>query len=358
MNPNSPRISRRALLGGAVAAVGSAALPQAVNNVRRIDVHHHFTCPEWLAFTRKHNRAVASYRGPNEVLWSAEKDMADMEKAGTSVAINSITSPGFWFGETEEVRVVVRQCNDFAAKLMTDHKGRYGNLASVPPLTDTDGALKEIEYAFDTLKADGIGVFSNYRDKWLGHPSLRPVMEELNRRKAVVFVHPIAGVCCVSLVQDVNDNIVEFGGDSTRTIASLIYSGTTTRFPDIRWIFSHGGGVMPMVIERFLLGSQGEIVPGIVTKGQDGPPPANVPGGTLAELRKLHYDCAQISNPVALRALRQVVPVSQIVFGTDYWYRTAEETARNLTASKVFNDAELRMINSTNAERLFPRYKG
>src|SRR6185503_11261909 len=134
---------------------------------------------EWLEFTRKHNRVVTSYRGPNEVLWSPEKDLADMDKAGTAVAMNSITSPGFWFGDVEEVRTVVRQCNDFATKATTDYKGRYGNLASIPPLNDTDGVLREVQYAFDTLKADGIAVFSNYRDKWLGHPSFRPVYEEL-----------------------------------------------------------------------------------------------------------------------------------------------------------------------------------
>ncbi len=360
---NTIKPSRRVFLGGAAAAGIGALLPslnsvsaQTGNNARRIDVHHHFTCPEWLEFTRKHNQVIRSYRGPNEVLWSAEKDLADMDKSGTAVALNSVTSPGFWFGEVHEVRTVVRQCNDYAARLTMDHRGRFGNMASIP-LSDTEGALREIEYAFDTLKADGIAVFSNYRDKWLGHPSFRPVYEELNRRKAIVFVHPIAGACCVNLVQDVNDNIVEFGGDSTRTIASLIYSGTTTRFPDIRWIFSHGGGVMPMVIERFLLGSQAEIVPGIVTKGQDGPPPANVPQGTLAEIRKMHFDTAQIANPVGLRALRQVVPVSQIVFGTDYWYRTAEESSRGLTTAQVFNSAELRMINRGNAERLFPKFR-
>jgi predicted TIM-barrel fold metal-dependent hydrolase len=114
---------------------------------------------------------------------------------------------------------------------------------------------------------------------------------------------------------------------------------------------------MPFVIERFLGGAQAEIVPGIVTKGQDGPPPKNVPGGTLAEIRKMHFDTAQVSNPVALEALKKVVPVSQILFGTDYWYRTAEETVRNLTAAKVFTDAELRAIARGNAERLLPRYK-
>jgi predicted TIM-barrel fold metal-dependent hydrolase len=279
-----------------------------------------------------------------------------MDKSGTAMAMLSITSPGFWFGAVDEVRTVIRESNEYAARLTADYRGRFGNMAAIP-LADTEGALKELEYALDTLRADGIALFSNYRDKWLGHPSFEPVYQELQRRRAVVFVHPIAGACCVNLVPEVNDNIVEFGADSTRTIASLIYSGVSSRYPDIRWIFSHGGGVMPFVIERFLLGSQAEIVPGIVTKGQDGPPPARVPAGTFAEIRKMYFDTAQISNPVAIAALRQVVPVSQIVFGTDYWYRTAEETARGLITSRVFSETELQMINRGNAERLFARLR-
>jgi 6-methylsalicylate decarboxylase len=137
----------------------------------------------------------------------------------------------------------------------------------------------------------------------------------------------------------------------------LIFSGSTTRYPDIQWIFSHGGGMMPYVIERFLTGTTADLVPGVVTKGQGTNPPAKVPKGVLYELRKMCYDTAQASNPVAMRALRTVVPVSQIVFGTDYWYRTAEETGKGLTTNKVFSAAELKAIDRGNAERILPRYK-
>jgi predicted TIM-barrel fold metal-dependent hydrolase len=256
----------------------------------------------------------------------------------------------------EEVRKVSRECNDAAAKLRSDHPGRFGSFATIP-MTDHDGALKEAEYALDTLKADGIGLYSNYRDKWLGDSSFDPIYQELNRRKAVIYVHPIEADCCRNIVKDVPDTVVEYGADTTRSIASLILSGSTTRFPDITWIFSHAGGMMPFLIERFLSGTRTEIVPGIATKGQGTTPPANVPKGVLYELRKMYYDTAQTSNPVAMRALRTVVPVSQIVYGTDYWYRNAEETSHNLVNCKVFNAEELRAINRGNAERIMPKYK-
>jgi len=362
--------SRRDLLTG-IAALGAGTLipwaksaaQRSGESPRRIDVHHHFTPPAYLAFTAAHPGAGGFGRGGRggglgaaQAGWKLSEDLDDMDKNGTAIAILSITTPGFWFGSVDEVRKVSRECNDAAAKLRSDHPGRFGSFASIP-MTDTDGALKEAEYALDTLKADGIGLYSNYRDRWLGDASFDPIYQELNRRKAIVFVHPIEGACCMNLVKDVPDTVIEYGADTTRTIASLILSGSTTRFPDITWIFSHAGGMMPFVIERFVSGTKTEIVPGIVTKGQGDTPPANVPKGVLYELRKMYFDTAQSTNPVAMRALRTVVPVSQIVYGTDYWYRNAAETSRGLMTDKVFTADELKAINRTNAERILPRYK-
>ena len=152
-------------------------------------------------------------------------------------------------------------------------------------------------------------------------------------------------------MKDVAPTVIEYGADTTRTIASVVFSGTSGKYPDMSWIFSHAGGMMPFVIERFLSGTTAEVVPGIATKGQGSVPPAKVPKGVLYELRRLYYDTAQASNPVAMRALRTVVPVSQIVYGTDYWYRTAEETGRGLVTNKVFNAEELRMLNRGNTEK-------
>jgi len=181
----------------------------------------------------------------------------------------------------------------------------------------------------------------------------------------LVFVHPVLATCCANLnvaKDDVPNEIamIEFGTDTTRAIASLIFSGMTTKFPDITWIFSHGGGSMPFLIERFFQGgASAEIVPGILTKGQEGTPTKNLPTGedVLRALRKLYYDTAQIANPVALEALRKVIPISQILFGTDYWYRTAVESVQGLTTSKIFSVQELRAISRTNAERVLPRYR-
>ena len=324
----------------------------------RIDIHHHFQPDIYYAFQRTYGKGFDTNQ------WSLAKDLEDMDKAGTAVAFLSLTTPGFVFGEKNEVRKVSRGCNEAAAKLIADHPGRFGSFATIP-LADTEGALHETEYALDTLKADGISLFSNYGDVWLGHATFAPVYEELNRRKALVYVHPVLANCCanLSVAKDGVPNeiaMIEFGTDTTRALAGLIFSGMTTKFPDITWIFAHGGGTMPFLIERFFQGgASAEIVPGILTKGQDEPPVKNMPTGEeiLRQLRKCYYDTAQISNPVALGALRKVIPVSQILYGTDYWYRTAVESVRGLDTSKVFSAEELRAINRTNAERILPRYR-
>lgn len=231
------------------------------------------------------------------------------------------------------------------------------------PMDDPDGALREIEYAIDTLKADGLGIFTNYAtNKWLGDDMFDPIWEEVNRRGLVVYTHPAAAACCRAMGGPAS-TLVEYGADTTRTIGSLVQNGKTSKYPNIKFIFSHGGGMMPYVIERFLGRTAEEIVPGIVTKGQGGTGVLHsgyserVSKGVLYELRRQYYDTAQASNPIAMDALKKVAGATQIVYGTDYWYRTAAETSRGLTTNKVFTAAEPRMIDRGNVERIIPKYK-
>ena len=347
-------LSRRTFLSGAAAIGASALIPQG-NKAQRIDVHHHITPPAFLAF-------LAANGQGRPIEWTLSKSLEDMDEGGTATSLTSITSPGIWFGGVEGVRKVARDCNEYAAKLRTDYPGRFGVFATLP-LPDVEGSLRETAYAMDTLKADGICMWTNYEDKWLGDKLFDPLYEELNRRKAIVYTHPKQANCCRGLVPNISEVMIEYGTNTTRSIASLIFGGSTTRYPDIRFIFSHAGGTMPFLIERFLSGTAAEVMPGVVTKGQGGSgavgsnPPKNAPKGVLAEIRKMYYDVAQSSNPVAMRALRSVVPVSQIVFGTDYPYRSTSEHVRGLLTGKIFSAQELRAIDRDNAVQLLPRYR-
>jgi predicted TIM-barrel fold metal-dependent hydrolase len=319
-------------------AIKSAPARAAETRPQRIDVHHHLSPPAYIA------AANANHFGEGPMKsWTVEKSLDDMDKAGVATAILSITTPGVNFTSGEPARSLARDCNEYAAKLIADHPGRFGSFAMVP-LTDTDGALREIEYAMDTLKADGIGLLTSYGDKWLGHPSFLPVMEELNRRKALVYTHPTAANCCTNLVQTQQPVMIEFGTDTTRSIADIIFSGNAVKFRDIRWIFSHAGGTMPMLLDRFVRNPM-----------LDPNAKQAVPDGTLAELRRFYYDTAQTSNKAAMSALSAIVPTSQIVFGTDFPYRTSIDHVNALRDCGVFNDAQLADIERGNALKLLPR---
>jgi len=293
-------LNRRHFITGAVAiaAVGLAGSEDAAAQTTepakpyRIDVHHHLSPPTYIAASNAGNFGDLLMKN-----WTPEKTLADMDKAGVAVAILSVTTPALNFTSGEPARKLARECNDYAAKLVADHPGRFGSFAMIP-LVDTEGSLREIGYALDTLKADGIGLMTSYGDKWLGDPSFLPVMEELNRRKALVYTHPTAANCCVNLVKTQQPVMIEFGTDTTRTIADIIFSGNAVKFRDIKWIFSHAGGTMPFLIERFVRNPLLE--PNVK---------ATVPEGTLAELRRFHYDTAQTSNKSAMSALSAIIPV-------------------------------------------------
>lgn len=338
-------VSRRSLLGGsaaiaAIAATGGLPMPAlAQTKPHRIDVHHHITPPTWLAALKKAKRD-----NPPIANWSVQKTLDDMDKGGVATAITSPTTPQVQFMAADEAAPVARESNEYAKKLMSDHPGRFGVFAMLP-LPHIDQSLKEIEYAFDTLKVDGIGCMTSYGDKWLGYSEFHPVWEELNRRKATVYTHPTGANCCVNLVQNVADSTVEYGTDTTRTIASLIFSGTAQKYPDINWIFSHGGGALTAFAERFLV----QMVMG---------PPHNAKFNreiVHGLLRRFYYDTAAIPNPITLAALVKLVPTSQIVYGTDYPYRTAADHTKGLT--EIFSGADLSAIDRENALRLVPRLR-
>ncbi|HEY3919536.1 MAG TPA: amidohydrolase family protein, partial [Stellaceae bacterium] len=212
------------------------------------------------------------------------------------------------------------------------------------PWPDVEGSLKETEYALDVLKADGICMFTSYGDKWLGHGDFNPLFEELNRRKAIVYVHPHAAACCFNLIPEVNESIIEYGTDTSRAIGSLVFTGAAARYPNIQWIWSHAGGTMPFLIERF------------VNLAKIPHYKAALPNGLMHELKRFYYDTAQAANGSALQCLKSVAGAGQIVFGTDYPYRLSIEHADGL-AGAGFDKNELLGIDNRNALRLLPRLK-
>lgn len=334
--------SRRSFLQSAGALGGAALLPALRSNAQapsgkpfRIDTHSHFTVPTM--------RAEVAKAGQQPLLnWTPQKSLDEMDEGGVATSILSVGDPGVWFGDNGKARALARECNDFAARMMSDHPGRFG-LFAVLPLPDVEGALKEIEYAFDTLHADGVGILSSYQGDYLGNPKFNPLMDELNRRKAVVYTHPLCAACASQpALVDGQNRGVEFVIDTTRTILSVLVNGTVTRCPDIRFIWSHGGGTVPFITSR---------LNGAASK---------LPNGLIYELQKFYYDTAQAFNPYTLPSFKKLVPVSHILFGTDFPLGggSAAIVAKGLIENGGFSPAELRAIDRDNALSLLPRLKG
>ena len=336
--------TRRAVLAG-LGATGllSHSIAAETGNPRRIDVHHHTLPPHLL--TRVRDTIVASSPYGSEVVkWTPAASLEQMDRYGIATAMLSNTTAWAGFGKEDAV-ALCRATNDYSAQLRADHRGRFGLFAAVP-MPDVDAALKEVDYAYAALKADGIQLITSYGDRWPGDPDFDPLLAELNRRKAVVFIHPTAPGCCAHLVPGVPAPTVEFMFDVTRCITSMLFRGAFTRFPDIRFIFTHDGAALPMLAQRITRNTTVVKSAG-VTSQED----------AMAQLKRLHYDVTTSTSRPALSATRALIPVSQLLFGSDFPYLTPAETVPGLEAFG-FSRAQLAAINRGNAARLFPRLKG
>jgi predicted TIM-barrel fold metal-dependent hydrolase len=334
---------------GAAAATGLSAPAvwaegAATAKPHRIDVHHHMFPPFVQELWKKENVRTT----PALMRWNLNATLEQMDKAGVATTVLSVLAAGGFnmpqLG-VEEHRRLIRQANDHTAKVRSDHPGRFGVFAYVY-MPDVEGTLKEVEYALDVLKADGIVASTSYGNKFLGDPDFRPIMDEFQRRRAVVYVHPSRPDCCDTLTPNVPGSFTEYPQDTNRTVMSLLFSGTFTRTRDVRWIFSHGGAAVPLLagrvnsLAKIQLKNQAQVLP----------------DGIDFELKRLHYETANAAYPPNMAAILKFASVSQILFGTDYPYVSVVENANDL-AKAGLSPADLMAVERDNAIRLMPGLK-
>jgi predicted TIM-barrel fold metal-dependent hydrolase len=329
--PTRRDIVTLAAAGAGTLLAGKLAWAQPARSPGRIDLHHHYFPPAFLDAQRdaavRQNRPAAL--GAAVQGWSKARTIEAMDRNGIATGILSISTPGPWFGNIEESKRLARECNDYAAEMRRDYPGRFGLFAALP-LPDPDTALREIEYAFDTLHADGVAIMTSYATSagttWPGDASLAPVFAEMNRRKAAAFFHlgrvGSSQPCCGNVVSGVPDVMAETPHDMTRAIMSLLFNGTLSRNPDIRFIFTNAGGTVPMLAGRIA----------VATKRLGAEFEKLVPKGAEYELKKLIYEVSNATSPTSLAAVAALVPPSQIVFGTDYPFVPIEATIAGIDA--------------------------
>lgn len=333
-------LPRRDVLS-ALAGLGLATLAPNASATRRpagrIDIHYHHIVPEWLD-------AAASETPPFIMkiakAWSPAVAIEAMDQHGIRTAVCSVSNPGIWFGDVAQGRRLARACNEYAARMRQDHPGRFGSFAALP-LPDIEGSLAELAYALDVLKADGIGLFTSYGDKWLADPAFAPVFKELDRRKTTVYVHPTAPTCCQRLVPGVPPVLMEFTVDTSRTILDWMMTRSSDLYPNVNLIFSHAGGLFMAGIGRLQILS-------------DTQPVMRLPKNIAAEAARHYYETSSSADKVTMDLLRAYVPPTHILLGTDAPF--IGDVAPNLRQFErlALTATERRAIERDNAARLMP----
>ena len=309
-----------------------------MNAGRRIDTHHHILPPSYAAWLERLGITDGDRPIPR---WSVEGALDLMDANDITACILSVSTPGVHFGDDAEARRKAREVNEYAAEIVRRHPRRFGFLATLA-LPDLDGALAETAYAFDVLKADGVVLLSNVRGRYLGDASWEPLMEELNRRSAVILVHPreLPGPEAPGIPAYAADFLL----DTTRAAISMARSGCLERHPKLKIILSHGGGFVPYAAERIAR-----------TCSPDG----SSEGG-IDRLRRFYFDTALSSTPYALPSLLSFADAGRITFGSDWPFAAKERSSsyRRMLDEFPLSVAQRHAISRGNAEELFPRFAG
>nr|WP_239071949.1 amidohydrolase family protein [Amycolatopsis sp. SID8362] len=310
-----------------------------------VDVHAHFLTPEYV------EAAIAAGNGspdgmPGWPTWDAAQHLELMDRWGVEVSLLSISSPGVHFGDDAAARKLARHVNDTGAEVRRAHPDRFGHFASLP-LPDVDGALAELAYAVDELGSDGVTIETNAAGRYLGDPAFTPLWTELARRRTPVFVHPTSPPRAEEISLGRPRPMLEFLYDTGRAVSDLVFAGVVARHPDIPWIFTHGGGVLPLLADRLEL---------FRTVFGGGPGGATVP----EQIGELWFDIAGTPFPHQVPAFERAFGTGRLLYGSDFCWTPPAAVAAQLASIDAAPQPEgttWRELTSRNCARLFPRLR-
>src|SRR5438445_7433471 len=308
-----------------------------------IDTHHHIL-PDF--FWRETNDSHAPIGGLAPLQWSKEAMISFMDDAEIDVAVMSVSTPGVHLGNSLKARSLARRCNELAAELLHTRPDRFASFAYIP-LPDIDASLEELSYAVDVLRLDGLVLFTNSNGVYLGAAALEPVFQELERRGAVVFVHPNPSPDTPAHLLGLPDNLIDFPTDTNRAVAQMHYTNRFARTSNVKYIFSHAGGSIPYLAARFAIIDEMGFIAGAEQRG------------TAADIfRRIYWDTALAASDPVLRMLRDVAGIDQVLFGTDFPCLRRDQAVNakhRILESSELNHLEKHAVLGGNAARLFPR---
>jgi len=310
---------------------------------RRIDVHFHLIPPFYREAVYAAGRGPAIGRYPE---WTPQLALDVMDAYGIEVALTSLAQPGVGFGSEASARALARRCNDYAAELIARWPKRFGAFGTVP-MGNMQHALEEIAYSLDALKFAGVSLFASYGENFLGDARFDPVLAMLNERGAVVFVHPGLHPSSAALALSWPAFMMEYLFDTTRAAVNLIFSGALERFPRIRFILPHAGGLVPYFAWRLSVSPMIDSrLPQLSREQVD------------AGLKHFWYDNALSPGEQTFGTLDHVAAPERVVFGSDYPFANARVIAEMIKTyeSGFLSDARRAEIDRGNALALFPKY--
>lgn len=188
---------------------------------------------------------------------------------------------------------------------------------------------------------------TNAGGSYLGDSRFDAVFTELQRRAAVVFVHPTASPDPIAHTLALPDSLLDYPADTSRAIAKLHYSNTFARTPDVKYVFVHAGGTIPFVASRFAIVDEMNVIP-----------EAEKRGAFADTLPRLYWDTASAFTDPVLHMLRSVTGLENVVFGTDYPYPRDPISIgglHQLLNTSELDDGERRSVLGGSAARLIPR---
>ncbi len=308
-----------------------------------VDLHHHVIPDFYWEASNEGGNAAGGITPPR---WSLDAAIAYLDEAGIDVAVPSISTPGVHLGDDAAARKLARQVNEYLAGVKHDRPDRFGAFAALP-LPDVEGSLEQIAYAFDVLELDGVSMLTNAGGSYLGDSRFDPIFTELQRRAAVVFVHPTASPDPIVHTLGLPDSLLDYPVDTSRAVAKLHYSNTFARTPDVQYVFAHAGGAIPFLASRFAIVDEMNVIPGVQERG------------VFADaLPRLYLDTASAFSDPVLHMLRSVGGLGNVVFGTDYPYPRDSISIgglHQLQNTAELDDDERRGVLGGSAARLIRR---